>query len=54
METLLENMYSYFGSQWLSKAVQEYWIPKGSPMETTKSKELQVKKKKNLFFFLPK
>ncbi|KAG4097577.1 hypothetical protein H8356DRAFT_993004 [Neocallimastix lanati (nom. inval.)] len=41
METLLENMYSYFGSQWLSKAVQEYWIPKGSPMETTKSKELQ-------------
>jgi len=41
METLLENMYSYFGSQWLSKAVQELWVPKGSPIETAKSNELQ-------------
>ncbi|ORX44853.1 hypothetical protein BCR36DRAFT_334006 [Piromyces finnis] len=41
METLIEDMYSYFGSQWLSKAVEEYWIPKGTPTETAKSKELQ-------------
>ncbi len=43
METLLENMYSYFGSQWLSKAVEELWVPKGNAIETAKSHELQVK-----------
>jgi len=43
LDISLKNMYRDLGSQWLSKAVQESWIPKGTPMETDKSRILQVR-----------